>query len=212
MRKNKSKSTFPPALPSSRAQLHPQFPYLIPSSGTGGWGMGVVVSSSHVVSATPPSSRSSPAPAWGPTHGRQSFMIFSSVSPSHGVQIFTKCSSVGPFHRVQSIKNGLLQCGSPPGATGPARKLAPARAVHGVTASFRAHPPAPAWGPPRAAGGQPASPWSSPWAAGESLLWRLEHLLPLLLHRPRCLQSCFSHIFSLLSPGCCCTAVFSPLN
>ncbi|GAB0182767.1 mitochondrial enolase superfamily member 1 [Grus japonensis] len=26
------------------------------------------------------------------------------------------------------------------------------------------------------------SPWSSPWAAGESLLWCLEHLLPLLLH------------------------------
>jgi len=35
---------------------------------------------------------------------------------------------------------------------------------------------------PWAAGAQPALPWSSPWAAGESLLWRLEHLLPLLLH------------------------------
>ena len=49
--------------------------------------------------------------------------------------------------------------------------------------------------------GQPASPWSSPRAAGESLLWHLEHLLPLLLHWPWCLQSCFSHIISLLSPA-----------
>jgi len=32
-------------------------------------------------------------------------------------------------------------------------------------------------GPPRAAGEQPASLWSSPWAAGESLFWHLEQLL-----------------------------------
>uniref|UniRef100_A0A8C0HN38 Brain enriched guanylate kinase associated n=1 Tax=Buteo japonicus TaxID=224669 RepID=A0A8C0HN38_9AVES len=57
-----------------------------------------------------------------------------------------------------------------------------------VTASF-GHPPAPAWGPPWAAGGdllprgppwaaggQPASPWSSPWAAGESFLQHLDTL------------------------------------
>jgi len=37
-------------------------------------------------------------------------------------------------------------------------------------------------GLPWAAGAQPASPWSSPEAAGESLLQCLEHLLPLLLH------------------------------
>ena len=56
---------------------------------------------------------------------------------------------------------------------------------------LQAHPPAPAWGPPQAAGGcllhhrppwaaggQPASPWSSPQAAGESLPWCLEHLIP----------------------------------
>jgi len=58
------------------------------------------------------------------------------------------------------------------------------------TASF-GHPPALLWGPPPylldcghpwTAGGQPASPWSSPWAARESLLWRLQPLLPLLLH------------------------------
>ena len=93
------------------------------------------------------------------------------------------------------------------------QKPAPAWSLHRVTASF-GHPPAPAWGPPWAAGGyllhrgppwategQPASPWSSPGAAGESLLWHLEHLLPLLLCWPWCLQSCFSHIFSLLSPA-----------
>jgi len=69
-------------------------------------------------------------------------------------------------------------------------KPAPVRAIHRITASFR-HPPALAWGPPRAAGGnllhcgpewaagrQPASPWSAPWAAGEPLLRCLEHLLP----------------------------------
>jgi len=54
-------------------------------------------------------------------------------------------------------------------------------------------------GPPWAAGTQPAPPWSAPGASGESLLGHLEHLLPLLLHQPWCLQSCLSHIISLLS-------------
>lgn len=40
------------------------------------------------------------------------------------------------------------------------------------------HPPDLTYGPPWAAGGQPASPW----AARESLFWHLKHLLPLLLH------------------------------
>jgi len=44
-----------------------------------------------------------------------------------------------------------------------------------------AYPPAPVWGLPCAAVAQPASSWSSPWAEGESLLWHLEHLIPLLL-------------------------------
>jgi len=89
---------------------------------------------------------------------------------------------------------------------------------------LRAHPPALAWGLPLAAGGdllhcrppwavegQPASPWSSPWAAGESLLRCLEHLLPLLLHQPWCLQSCFSHIFLLLPLAALPQTFFSPL-
>ena len=125
-------------------------------------------------------------------------MNFSNLSPSHRLQFFTNCSSVGPFHGVQSFRNRLLQRGSPAGSQVlPANLLqrgllspwghrscqepAPARASHGVTASF-GHPPALVWGPPWAAGGyllhrgppwaaggQPASPWSSPGAAGESL-------------------------------------------
>jgi len=78
--------------------------------------MGVVVSSSHVVSAAPSSSRSSCAPAWGLSHRSQSSMNFSNVGPSHGLQFLTNCSSVGAFHRVQSFRNRLLQCGSPTGS------------------------------------------------------------------------------------------------
>lgn len=40
--------------------------------------------------------------------------------------------------------------------------------------------------------------WGPPWAAGGSLPQGSEHLSPLLLHWPECLQSCCSHIFSLL--------------
>ncbi|KAK4826015.1 hypothetical protein QYF61_003788, partial [Mycteria americana] len=96
------------------------------------------------------------------SHGLQSSMNFSNVSPSHGLQFFMNCSSVGPFHGVQSFRNRLLQRGSPTGSQVlPANLLqrgllspqvhrscqepAPARASHGVTASF-GHPPAPGLG------------------------------------------------------------------
>jgi len=149
----------------------------------------------------------------GSSHGRQISTNFSSVSPSRGLQLFTNCPSVGPSHGVPSLRNGLLQRGSPMGSQAlPANLLwcgllspqvrrfcqepAPARAAHGVTASFR-HPPAQARSLPRAAGGyrlhrgppwtageQPASPWSSSQVAREgSLLQHFGHLLPpLLLH------------------------------
>lgn len=86
---------------------------------------------------------------------------------------------------------------------------------HRVTASF-GYPPAPLCSPPRLqvdlcsvvslsweVRGQPAPLWSSPRAAGQSLLWHLQHLLLLLLllHWPWYLQVCFSHIFTLHSPA-----------
>ena len=52
-------------------------------------------------------------------------------------------------------------------------------------------------GPPWTAGQQPASPRSSPWAAGESLLRQVQRLPILLLHWPWCLQNFFTHIVSL---------------
>ncbi|KAM9590481.1 uncharacterized protein ACIBXB_005737 [Morphnus guianensis] len=98
------------------------------------------------------SSHSSPAPAWGPTHGRQSSMNFSNVGPSHGLQPFTNCSSMGPFHGVQSFRSTLLQHGLPTGSQILPENLlrgllspqirrscqepAPAQGSHGVTASF----------------------------------------------------------------------------
>jgi len=51
--------------------------------------------------------------------------------------------------------------------------------------------------------GQSESPWSSPWAAEESLLWCLQHHLPLLILRPWCLQGCLAHMFSLFSYNSC---------
>lgn len=44
-------------------------------------------------------------------------------------------------------------------------------------------------------------------AAGQSQLWCLEHLLPLLLHWPGSLQDSCSHTLSLQSPRCCCTTL-----
>ena len=108
-------------------------------------------------------------------------MNFSNVGPSHGPQFFTNCSSVGPIHGVESFRSTLLQCGSLVGSQVLPENLlqcgllspqirrscqepAPARASHGVTASFE-HPPALAWGPPWAAGGYLLH-CGPPWAAG----------------------------------------------
>jgi len=87
---------------------------------------------------------------------------------------------MGPFHRAQSFKNRLLrllQRGSPmrsqiPPANHLLRGLfsmgysfcqepAPVWALHRVTASFSAHPPATVWGPPQAAGWISAPLWNS---------------------------------------------------
>jgi len=116
------------------------------------------------------------------------------------------------FPRAPALQE-LSQHGSLPRGAGLDEQAALVWAPHGVTASFR-HPPAPAWGPfsmgyrwrsaplwpPWTTGEQPASPWSSSGVVREgSLLRHFGHLLPpFLLHGPWCLQSCFSHIVSLL--------------
>ncbi|XP_049649850.1 uncharacterized protein LOC126035357 [Accipiter gentilis] len=126
--KNKSPSPTPPFFPGSTSLLISLPP---PPERCRGTGTGVLWSVHHMLSLPllPPqgedSSRSSPDPAWGPSHGRQSSMNFSNVTPPHGLQFFTNCSSVGPFHGVQSFRNGLLQRGllSLHGVPGPARSL-----------------------------------------------------------------------------------------
>lgn len=75
---NKTKTTFPasPFITGSTLLLNP-LPFTPCPSGAGGWEIGHAVSSLLFVSASPSFSHSSPAPAWGPTHGKQSFMDFS---------------------------------------------------------------------------------------------------------------------------------------
>ena len=192
--------------------------------------MGVTVSSSHAVSATPSSSGGElltlcPAPAWGASHGRQFSIKFPSVSPSHGLQLFTNCPSVGPFHRVQFFRNRLLQCGSPTGSqalpanlfqhglpTGSQLPSGIHLLRHGVPSTGYRWISAPLW-TSRDFRGQPASPWSSSQVARDGfLIQQFGHLLPPLLHWPWCLQSGFSHIVSLHSLHCrfSCRVFFFP--
>ncbi|NXC66527.1 PLCZ1 phosphodiesterase, partial [Anhinga anhinga] len=92
--------------------------YMYVAQGDEEWGLWSV---HHTLSLLLPpqeedSSHSSPAPAWGPSHRRQSSMNFSNVPPSHGLQFFTNLlQHWGPSHGVRSFRNRLLQCGSPVG-------------------------------------------------------------------------------------------------
>lgn len=76
------------------------------------------------------------------------------------------CFNMGPFQRAQSFRNGLLQRGSPYGATGSARSLL----QHGLSVNCGVSSPPRALHPPWAARVQPVSPWSSPQPAGKSAL------------------------------------------
>jgi len=181
--------------------------------------MGIGVSSSHVVSATPSSSRG----------GLLTLFLCSSVRSllqETARRELLQCESFPQATALHDlVQHGSLPQGAvlreqtatawvPCGVTSPARKPAPAWAstslVHRVHRSWQENliqnglatgsqplgastcstleSSMAAGGclfhhePPWAAGGQAASPWSSQWAAGESLLWHLEHLLPLLLH------------------------------
>jgi len=145
------------------------------------------------------------------------------------------CPSVGPFHGVQPLRNRLLQRGSPTGPQAlPAnllRLLSPwdhsscqepalAQALPRVTASSR-HPPAPAWGPPWAAGrdllprgppwlqGQPVPPWSAPWLQGTLCSSTWSTSCPPSAPTLGSTELLLSHILTLLS-GCSCL-VFPPL-
>ena len=148
--------------------------------------MGVVVSSSCVVSATPSSSRSSPAPAWDPTHGRQSFTNFSNQLLPTGCRSSqcapvwvlsmgcspsgTDCFSIGHPQGSRVLPEDLLQHGSSPRGHMFFQEPVPVRALHRVTASFGAHPPAPARCPPRAAGWISAPPWTSMCCRGTTCI------------------------------------------
>jgi len=132
---------------------------------------------------------SSVGPPWGHKPCQQTCSGVG-FSLSTGPQVLAgSCSSVD-FPQGHRLLQAYI-CSSMGSSTGCRWISAPPWTSHRVTDSFR-HTSAPAWGLPRAAGGyllhrgppwaagrQPASPWSSSWAAGEkSLLWHLEHLLP----------------------------------
>jgi len=100
----------------------------------------------------------------------------------------TDCFSTVP-HGPQFLPESLRPCGLLSAwAAAPARSLRQ-RGFSTAVDFFRALPPAPEqWGCRVAVcsdvvlhelqGGQPLSPWSPSLAAGESLCWCLEHLLP----------------------------------
>ena len=168
--------------------------------------MGVWVSSSHVVSAAPSSSGEEgltrfPCSSVGSLPRETVLHELLQRESFPWATVLHELLQHGSHPRGAVLQEQTAPAWVPRGVTSPASKPAsawaplstgprvrrscqepaPARASHRVTASF-GHPPAPAWGPPRAAGGyllhrgrpwaaggQPASPWSSPRAAGESL-------------------------------------------
>lgn len=92
---------------------------------------------------------------WSQAHNSLSLQLL----PLHT----SPCSSMGPFHVLQSFRINRLLCG------------------HSTVCSFlQCMFTGTVWGLPQAAAWTAASPWSSPRAAGESLLRCLQHLFPLL--------------------------------
>lgn len=141
----------------------------------------------------------------------QFFTNFSNMLPSNRLQFLQNCSSVGSFRA-----DAVLQQQATPAWVSHRPHLVP-RACSGVgfpqaAASFKTHSPGPVWGPPCAAEGQLALPWSLLWTSREPLFQHLAHLLPLLLQWPWCLHSCFSHIVSLLSQLLMLSVIYPFLN
>ena len=185
--------------------------------------MRIVVSSSDVVSDAPSSSHSSPAPAWGPSHGRQSSMNFSNMSPSHRLQFLVNCSSVGPPQGHKCCHQTCSNVGSIHGSTGPARSLLQCGLPMGVTC-LRA-PTCSGVGSPTGCGWVSAPPFTSV-GAGHSCLTvgcstgcgGISALVPGAPPPPPSsltlvsAELFLSHILTSLSSDCCwCCTGFSPL-
>uniref|UniRef100_A0A8D0KWE9 Caspase activity and apoptosis inhibitor 1 n=1 Tax=Strix occidentalis caurina TaxID=311401 RepID=A0A8D0KWE9_STROC len=138
--------------------------------------MGVAVNSSHIVSAAPlpppqgeDSSHSSPAPAWGPSHRTVLHELLQCESFPQAA-VLHELPQCGSLPRGAAPQEQTAPVWVPHGVTSPASKPAPAWAPLSMgpqvlpgacsTMGFprghsllRAHPPAPGWAPPRAAGG-----------------------------------------------------------
>lgn len=119
---------------------------------------------------------------------------------SHRLQFFKNCSGMVPFHVVHENPSGTdYSSVGPPWYHCPARSLL----LHGLSTgcSFpqgKLYPPAPSVDPQWPAEWMCAPPWSSLGCKGTACLTTV-----------LALKSCFSHIFSILSPNCCCKAFFT---
>lgn len=101
-------------------------------------------------------------------------MNYCNGGSSYRLQFFQNCSFMCPLLGLQSFSNEVLHCGFL--QKKPALPWAPLHGLRfwlGVCSCMGLLVP------------------------GKLLLWHLEHLLPLVLHWPQCLQGCFPHIFSL---------------
>lgn len=88
----------------------------------------------------------------------------------------TCCSMDSSLHRVTGAAGSLFQKGLSMESLPPSDTLLLwFEALHGLQDGSQLH-------------------HESPWVVGESSLWHLEHLFPLLLHWPLCLQGSFSFI------------------
>lgn len=180
--------------------LSPIFLSFLPSSRSWEQGVWAVINSWHFVSATPSSGLLTPCllptPVWGPSHGTKSSMNFS----QHVIPMETSSLQTAPMWipsmgyspsgtgccnmRLQVLLAYLLQHGLfSPWVHRFWQQSATEWASQRLGAST-GHLPALLWGPPwvhgrsllphgppQAPGAQNVSSWSSPGAAGKSLLW-----------------------------------------
>jgi len=218
---------FPPPLPSSGARLHSHFSPFSPrvAQGDGEWGLWSV---HHMLSLPllPPQGRTPhtlPLLQHGvPLTATVLHELLQRGSFPRGAVLREQAAPVWVPTGSQALPTNLLQRGLlSPRVCRSWQEPATVRAPHRITASFR-HPPAPVWGSFHGLQVEICSTVDLRGLQrdnlphhglhhelqGKTLLRCLEHLLPLLLHWPWCLQSCFFHIVSLLSLHCCLTPSF----